>query len=109
MSDLCMSVSGDLRQPKAVPANPSTAAAYNQTPEGMLKGAQHWVPSRTPLGPHPDRLRAGVEHGVATDYTVESRKGASFAAVATNFYWVLGYTLPVVALALFLFRRNMLE
>lgn len=35
--------------------------------------------------------------------------GAGFSAIATDFYWVVGYTLAVVALALILFRRKMLE
>jgi ABC-2 type transport system permease protein len=35
--------------------------------------------------------------------------GAGFSSIATDFYWVLGYTLAVVALALVLFRRKMLE
>jgi hypothetical protein len=35
--------------------------------------------------------------------------GAGFGAIATDLYWVLGYTLVVAALALFVFRRRMLE
>jgi ABC-2 type transport system permease protein len=35
--------------------------------------------------------------------------GAGFGAIATDFYWVLGYTVAVVALALVLFRRRMRE
>lgn len=35
--------------------------------------------------------------------------GAGFGAIATDFYWVLGYTLVIVALAIVLFRRKMLE
>lgn len=35
--------------------------------------------------------------------------GVGFGAIATDFYWVLGYTLAVVALALILFRRKMFE
>jgi ABC-2 type transport system permease protein len=34
---------------------------------------------------------------------------AGFGAIATDLYWVLGYTLVTVALALILFRRKMLE
>ncbi len=36
-------------------------------------------------------------------------EGAGFGAIATDFYWVLGYTVVVVALALFFFRRKMTE
>lgn len=32
-----------------------------------------------------------------------------FAEIATDFYWVVGYTLAIVALAVFVFRRRMLE
>ncbi len=35
--------------------------------------------------------------------------GATFSAITTDFYWVLGYTLAGVALALALFRRKMVE
>ena len=35
--------------------------------------------------------------------------GAGFAAIATDFYWVLGYTVVVVVLALVFFRRRMVE
>ncbi|MDH3260706.1 MAG: ABC transporter permease [Acidimicrobiia bacterium] len=35
--------------------------------------------------------------------------GVGFPAVATDFYWVVGYTLVIVALALILFKRKMLE
>ena len=35
--------------------------------------------------------------------------GAGFGAIATDFYWVLGYTLVIVVLAIVLFRRKMLE
>ncbi len=35
--------------------------------------------------------------------------GVGFAVVAADFYWVLGYTVVVVALALVLFKRKMLE
>ncbi len=35
--------------------------------------------------------------------------GAGFGVVATDVYWVLGYTAVTVALALFLFRRKMVE
>ncbi len=34
---------------------------------------------------------------------------AGFGAVATDFYWVLGYSLAVVSLAVVVFRRRMLE
>jgi ABC-2 type transport system permease protein len=36
-------------------------------------------------------------------------QGAGFGAIATDFYWVLGYTVVVVALALFFFQRKMTE
>ena len=36
-------------------------------------------------------------------------QGAGFGAIATDFYWVLGYTVVVVALALVFFRRKMTE
>lgn len=36
-------------------------------------------------------------------------EGAGFAAIATDFYWVLGYTVAVVALAVLVFRRRMQE
>jgi ABC-2 type transport system permease protein len=35
--------------------------------------------------------------------------GAGFSDIATDFYWVLGYTVVTVALAVYLFRRKMLE
>jgi len=35
--------------------------------------------------------------------------GAGFSDIATDFYWVLGYTLVFFALGVFLFRRRMLE
>ena len=35
--------------------------------------------------------------------------GAGFGAIATDFYWVLGYALVAVALALIFFRRRMAE
>jgi len=35
--------------------------------------------------------------------------GAGFSNIATDFYWVLGYTLVFFALGIFLFRRRMLE
>jgi ABC-2 type transport system permease protein len=36
-------------------------------------------------------------------------EGAGFGAIATDFYWVLGYTVVAVALALVFFRRKMTE
>lgn len=36
-------------------------------------------------------------------------EGAGFGAIATDFYWVLGYTVIVVGLALVFFRRKMTE
>jgi len=35
--------------------------------------------------------------------------GAGFRCIATDFYWVLGYTLAFFALGVFLFRRRMVE
>lgn len=35
--------------------------------------------------------------------------GAGFGAIATDFYWVLGYTLVTVPLAILVFRRRMIE
>ena len=35
--------------------------------------------------------------------------GAGFSDIATDFYWVLGYTLVFFALGIFLFRRRMVE
>jgi ABC-2 type transport system permease protein len=35
--------------------------------------------------------------------------GASFAAIASDFYWVLGYTVAIVALAIYLFKRRMID
>jgi ABC-2 type transport system permease protein len=35
--------------------------------------------------------------------------GAGFADIATDFYWVAGYTVVIVLLAVFFFRRKMLE
>ena len=35
--------------------------------------------------------------------------GAGFGAIASDLYWVLGYTVLVVALALVFFRRKMTE
>jgi len=36
-------------------------------------------------------------------------RGAGFSGIATDFYWVLGYTLAFFALGVFLFRRRMVE
>ena len=35
--------------------------------------------------------------------------GAGFSSIATDFYWVLGYTLAFFVLGIFLFRRRMVE
>jgi len=35
--------------------------------------------------------------------------GAGFSGIATDFYWVLGYTIAFFALGIFLFRRRMVE
>jgi len=43
--------------------------------------------------------------GAARDVMI----GADFSGIATDFYWVLGYTLVFFALGTFLFRRKMVE
>jgi ABC-2 type transport system permease protein len=43
--------------------------------------------------------------GAARDVMI----GASFSSIATDFYWVLGYTLVFFALGTLLFRRRMVE
>jgi ABC-2 type transport system permease protein len=43
--------------------------------------------------------------GAARDVMI----GAGFSSIATDFYWVLGYTLAFFALGTFLFRRRMME
>jgi len=43
--------------------------------------------------------------GAARDVMI----GAGFSSIATDFYWVLGYTLVFFALGTFLFRRRMVE
>jgi len=35
--------------------------------------------------------------------------GAGFSDIATDFFWVLGYTIVFFALGVFLFRRRMVE
>lgn len=35
--------------------------------------------------------------------------GVGFSVVATDFYWVLGYTVVTVPLAVLVFRRRMVE
>jgi len=35
--------------------------------------------------------------------------GAGFSSIATDFYWILGYTLVFFALGTFLFKRKMVE
>ena len=35
--------------------------------------------------------------------------GVGFSDIATDFYWVLGYTVVFFALGIFLFRRRMVE
>ena len=39
----------------------------------------------------------------------DAMMGAGFSSIATDFYWVLGYTLVFFALGTFLFRRRMVE
>ena len=36
-------------------------------------------------------------------------QGVGFSGIATDFYWVLGYTLVFFTLGIFLFRRRMVE
>jgi ABC-2 type transport system permease protein len=45
----------------------------------------------------------------AIDAARDAMTGASFSSIATDFYWVLGYTLLFFALGTFLFRRRMVE
>ena len=45
----------------------------------------------------------------AIDAARDAMIGAGFSSIATDFYWVLGYTLVFFALGTFLFRRRMVE
>jgi len=45
----------------------------------------------------------------AIDAARDAMTGAGFSSIATDFYWVLGYTLLFFALGTFLFRRRMVE
>jgi ABC-2 type transport system permease protein len=45
----------------------------------------------------------------AIDAARDAMIGAGFSSIATDFYWVLGYTLAFFALGTFLFRRRMVE
>jgi len=45
----------------------------------------------------------------AIDAARDVMMGAGFSSIATDFYWVLGYTLAFFALGTFLFRRRMVE
>jgi ABC-2 type transport system permease protein len=45
----------------------------------------------------------------AIDAARDAMTGASFSSIATDFYWVLGYTLLFFALGTLLFRRRMVE
>jgi ABC-2 type transport system permease protein len=45
----------------------------------------------------------------AIDAARDAMIGASLSTIATDFYWVLGYTLVFFALGTFLFRRRMVE
>ena len=45
----------------------------------------------------------------AIDAARDAMEGASFSNIATDFYWVLGYTLVFFALGTFLFRWRMVE
>ena len=59
----------------------------------------------------------GVFYGVgnalpfahAIDAARDAMIGAGFSSIATDFYWVLGYTAVFFALGIFLFRRRMVE
>jgi ABC-2 type transport system permease protein len=45
----------------------------------------------------------------AIDAARDAMIGAGLSSIATDFYWVLGYTLVFFALGTFLFRRRMME
>jgi len=45
----------------------------------------------------------------AIDAARDAMMGAGFSSIATDFYWVLGYTVVFFALGTFLFRRRMVE
>jgi ABC-2 type transport system permease protein len=45
----------------------------------------------------------------AIDAARDAMIGAGFSSIATDFYWVLGYTVVFFALGTFLFRRRMME
>ena len=45
----------------------------------------------------------------AIDAARDAMIGAGFSSIATDFYWVLGYTVVFFALGTFLFRRRMVE
>ena len=45
----------------------------------------------------------------AIDAARDAMIGAGFSSIATDFYWVLGYTLAFFVLGIFLFRRRMVE
>jgi len=45
----------------------------------------------------------------AIDAARDVMMGAGFSNIATDFYWVLGYTLVFYTLGIFLFRRRMVE
>jgi ABC-2 type transport system permease protein len=45
----------------------------------------------------------------AIDAARDAMIGAGFSSIATDFYWVLGYTLAFFALGTLLFRRRMVE
>jgi len=59
----------------------------------------------------------GVFYGVgnalpfahAIDAARDAMIGAGFSSIATDFYWVLGYTLVFFTVGTFLFRRRMME
>jgi ABC-2 type transport system permease protein len=59
----------------------------------------------------------GVFYGVgnalpfahAIDAARDAMIGAGFSSIATDFYWVLGYTVVFFALGVFLFKRRMVE
>jgi len=62
-----------------------------------IGGAFQSIMNLLPFAHALDATRDIMEHGVG------------FRCIATDFYWVLGYTLVFLALGVFLFRRRMVE
>ncbi len=40
---------------------------------------------------------------------MQTSDGSDFAAIAFDFYWVLGYTVATVVLAIYLLKRQMID